>query len=82
MIWGFASAALITPGQVDQHLLVLAAACSIASGALAVFGAYLPAFYALLFPFAVPYAIAAAVGISRASVYRLLAEARGQQVAA
>jgi hypothetical protein len=26
----------------DQHLLVLAAACSITSGALAVFGAYLP----------------------------------------
>jgi signal transduction histidine kinase/CheY-like chemotaxis protein len=63
VIWGLASAALITPGQMDQHLLVLAVASSIASGALAVFGAYLPAFYALLFPFAVPTAIAAAVGV-------------------
>jgi len=61
-IWGVASAALTTPGQVDQHLLVLTAASSVASGALAAFGTYLPAFYALLFPFAVPYAIAAAVG--------------------
>jgi signal transduction histidine kinase/CheY-like chemotaxis protein len=62
LIWALASAALTTPGQVDQHLLVLAAACSVASGALAVFGAYRPAFYALLFPFAVTYAIASAVG--------------------
>jgi signal transduction histidine kinase/CheY-like chemotaxis protein len=62
MMWSFASAALTAPGQVDQRLLVLAVACSIASGALAVFGVYLPAFYAILFPFAVPTAIAAAVG--------------------
>lgn len=62
MIWGVASAALTTPGQVDQHLLVLLAGSCVASGALAVFGTYLPAFYALWFPFAVPYAIAAAVG--------------------
>ncbi len=61
-LWGLASAALTTPGQIDQHLLVLMAASCVASGALAVFGTYLPAFYALLFPFAVPYAIAAAVG--------------------
>jgi two-component system, sensor histidine kinase len=61
-MWGVASVALTTPEQVDQHLLVLLAASSVASGALAVFGTYLPAFYALLFPLAIPYAIAAAVG--------------------
>lgn len=61
-MWGLASAALTTPGQVDQHLLVLMVAGAVASGALAVFGTYLPAYYALLFPFALPYAIAAAVG--------------------
>jgi signal transduction histidine kinase/CheY-like chemotaxis protein len=61
-IWGVASAALTTPGRLDQHLLVLLAGSSVASGALAVFGTYLPAFYALLFPFAVPYAIASLVG--------------------
>jgi signal transduction histidine kinase len=61
-MWGLATAALTIPGQVDQHLLVLVVAGSVASGALAVFGTYLPAFYAILFPFAVPYAIAAAVG--------------------
>jgi two-component system, sensor histidine kinase len=61
-MWGLASAALTTPGQVDQHLFVLVAAGAVASGALAVFGTYLPAYYGLLFPFAVPYAIAAAVG--------------------
>ncbi|WP_294536988.1 hybrid sensor histidine kinase/response regulator [uncultured Rhodoblastus sp.] len=61
-MWALASAALTTPGQVDQQLLVLVVAGSVAAGALAVFGTYLPAFYALLFPFAVPYAIAAAAG--------------------
>jgi signal transduction histidine kinase/CheY-like chemotaxis protein len=61
-MWGVASAALTTPGQVDQHLLVLVVAGSVASGALAVFGIYLPAFYAILFPFALPHAIAATVG--------------------
>lgn len=58
-IWGVA---LTTPGQLDQHLLVLLAAATIASGAVAAYGSYLPAVYALLFPAVVPYGIAGAGG--------------------
>jgi hypothetical protein len=57
-IWGVASMALTTPGQLDQHLLVLLVAATITSGAVAAYGSYLPAFYALLFPAIVPYGIA------------------------
>ena len=61
-IWGVASMALTTPGQLDQHFLVLLVAATIASGAVAAYGSYLPAFYALLFPAIVPYGIASAGG--------------------
>ena len=61
-IWSVASTALTTPGQLDQHLLVLLVTATIASGAVAAYGSYLPAFYALLFPAIVPYGIASAGG--------------------
>ena len=59
---GVASMSLTTPGQLDQHLLVLLVAATIASGAVAAYGSYLPAFYALLFPAVVPYEIAGVGG--------------------
>ncbi|MGH6868169.1 MAG: sensor histidine kinase [Methylocella sp.] len=53
---------LTTPGQLDQHLLVMLVAATVASGAVAAYGSYLPAFYALLFPAIVPYGIASVGG--------------------
>jgi two-component system, sensor histidine kinase len=61
-IWGVASMSLTTPGQLDQHLLVLLVAATIVSGAVAAYGSYLPAFYALLLPAIVPYGIASVGG--------------------
>lgn len=61
-IWGVASMALAAPWRFDQHLLVLLVASTVASGALAAFGNYLLAFYAVLFPAALPYAIASLAG--------------------
>jgi two-component system, sensor histidine kinase len=57
-IWGSAAFALNTPGQLDQLLVIAVIASSVACGAVAAFGSYIPAFYALYFPAAVPYLIA------------------------
>jgi two-component system, sensor histidine kinase len=62
MLWGVASMAMATPGRVDHQLLVILVASIMASGSLAAFSNYIPAFYALLFPAAVPYAIASLAG--------------------
>jgi signal transduction histidine kinase/CheY-like chemotaxis protein len=61
-LWGVASMAMATPGRVDHQLLVILVASIMASGSLAAFGNYIPAFYALLFPAALPYAVASLAG--------------------
>ena len=44
-----------------MELVVLAVTLAVAEGAMVAFGAYLPAFYALFFPAAVPYALVSAL---------------------
>ncbi|MCC6775357.1 MAG: response regulator [Hyphomicrobiales bacterium] len=55
--WGIGSVALISAEHMDQQLWVMLVAASVASGAAAAFGSYLPAFYALLFPAMTPYMV-------------------------
>ena len=57
LVWGVGSITLITPERIDQQLWVMIATSAVASGAATAFGAYLPAFYALLFPAMVPYVL-------------------------
>jgi two-component system, sensor histidine kinase len=57
-IWGAAAFVLNTPGDLSQLLLLTIVASTVASGAVAAFGSYLPAFYALFFLAAVPHWIA------------------------
>lgn len=55
--WGLGEIWLATPGSIDQQLWVLLVATSAASSSVSSLGSYTPAFYALLAPATVPFAI-------------------------
>ncbi|HEY2708349.1 MAG TPA: hybrid sensor histidine kinase/response regulator [Caulobacteraceae bacterium] len=55
--WALGEIWLATPGSVDQQLWVLLVATSAASSSVSSLGSYTPAFYALLAPATIPFAI-------------------------
>jgi signal transduction histidine kinase len=55
--WGLGEIWLATPGNTDQQLWVLLVATSAAASSVSSLGSYTPAFYALLIPATVPFAI-------------------------
>ena len=55
--WGLGEIWLATPGSIDQQLWVLLVATSAAASSVSSLGSYTPAFYALLIPATVPFAI-------------------------
>ncbi|HEY3811582.1 MAG TPA: hybrid sensor histidine kinase/response regulator [Caulobacteraceae bacterium] len=55
--WGLGEIWLATPGSIDQQLWVLLVATSAAASAVSSLGSFTPAFYALLLPATVPFAI-------------------------
>lgn len=60
-IWGVTSVALASPHAFDQQLLIMLVVCAVTSGAVAAFGAYLPAFFALFAPATLPFAVVSAL---------------------
>jgi two-component system, sensor histidine kinase len=52
--WGWATVFLVGPNQDTEQYLVLLVAFAVASGSVPALGSYLPAFYAILFPIALP----------------------------
>ena len=59
--WGSAAFVLNTSGHLDQLLIILLGASNVTSGALAAFGSYIPAYFALFFPAAAADLIALAI---------------------
>ena len=59
--WGLGEIWLATPGSVDQQLWVLLVACSASASSVSSLGSYTPAFYLLLAPATIPFAIWAAM---------------------
>jgi len=55
--WGLGEIWLATPGSIEQQLWVLLVATSAASSSVSSLGSYTPAFYALLAPATVPFAL-------------------------
>lgn len=55
--WGLGEIWLATPGSVDQQLWVLLVACSASASSVSSLGSYTPAFYLLLAPATIPFAI-------------------------
>ena len=55
--WGLGEIWLATPGSIDQQLWVLLVATSASASSVSSLGSYTPAFYALLGPATVPFAI-------------------------
>jgi len=55
--WGLGEIWLATPGSIDQQLWVLLVATSASASSVSSLGSYTPAFYALLAPATVPFAI-------------------------
>jgi signal transduction histidine kinase/CheY-like chemotaxis protein len=54
-IWGTASLYLADPTALTQQLLAMLCLCAVVTAAISVFGAYLPAFHAVLFPATIPF---------------------------
>jgi signal transduction histidine kinase len=55
--WGWATLWLAADGSFELDLLVFVAVFGVAAGAVAAFGAFLPAFFAIFLPATVPYAL-------------------------
>ena len=55
--WGWAPIGLVTGGRFDVELIVILVTFGVSAGAMAAFGPYLPAFFALFFPATVPYVV-------------------------
>lgn len=61
LIWGVTSVSLASPHAFNEQLLIMLVVCAVSSGAVAAFGAFLPAFCALFLPATLPFAAISAL---------------------